>query len=140
MHLYLYIPLVVIHVAMMATWFGMTVIIPGSIRRARSAGDEAFRFSLASATRYLRIGNVAGLLTLATGLVLLFTVKNGMKSGKNYHIALTVVVLMTVLGWLVMTPILAKLRQKADNGKPAGSEIGALVKKLSMYCGIQQLA
>lgn len=130
--------LLVLHIAVAATAFGISLGGPASLRRARAAGTEVFRHAVAEANRRGKIGGICGVLTLLTGLALIFNGGGFGAVGVNIHIALAVLLVMLGLGFGMLKPAGGKLAGLVGQGDK-DAEIDALLGRLAAGSGVMQL-
>lgn len=129
--------LMVIHIAVAAVTFAVTLTMGGAIRRASSQGAAVKSAIAALASRANGIAGIFGALTFASGLCLVFY-RGGFKAiSPTIHVAMTLVLGMIAFGWLFMTPTAKKLVAAADNNDD-GAWLAAK-KRWAMGDGILQL-
>ena len=129
--------LMVLHIAFAGTAFAVGLTSTGSLRRAEGKGGAVMAEVAAIANRMGRIASVFGLLTLASGLALVFY-RGGFKAiSPTIHGAILLVTVMVALGFLMQKPT-----GKALAAAAAANDLGAWQKarkKWAMGEGIMQL-
>lgn len=130
--------LLVVHISSAATLLGVPLGIPGSIRRAKEGGPAALRHAAADADRRGRIAGITSLLTLVTGIALIFNAGGFASITKNFHAALGLMVLALVVSFTVMKPATGKLVAAVQKEPIDEAAVEAARKKLAMGSGILQ--
>jgi hypothetical protein len=129
----------VLHVTCAATMFGVTMGIGSSFKRTVGK-REAYIEACTSVNRRQLLANIFGVLTLVTGLALIFE-GGGMASvGKNIHISMTLLVVALAFGGLFMKPRGGKMLKLAEGGGDGTSdEEKGLGRQLAIGGGILHL-
>jgi hypothetical protein len=126
--------LLVLHIAVAATAFAVTLVMGGGLRRATAQGRDV-KLALAALTQ--RAGNIAGLfgmLTFVTGLVLIFY-RGGFKVvSPAIHAGMGIVIIMILLGAFYLKPISARILASVDDA----SGWSAALKRFNIGHGIMQ--
>ena len=132
----LYVVLLTLHIAFAALIFGVPLGLAGGLRRAQGSGPEALRHAAQDAKRRDNITGMAAVLTLLSGLALVFERGGFAVLSTNFHIALSLMIAALVFGFSWMRPNTAKLVQ-ATQQEPIDTE-GAekAIKRLAMGGGI----
>jgi hypothetical protein len=129
--------LMVLHIAFAGTAFAVGLTSTGSLRRAEGKGGAVMAEVAAIANRMGRIASIFGLLTLASGLALIFY-RGGFKViSPTIHGAILLVLAMVTIGFVMQRPT-----GKALAAAAAANDLGAWQKarkKWAMGEGIMQL-
>ena len=129
--------LMVIHIAVAAVTFAVTLTMGGAIRRAAGQSRDVKVAIAALASRANMVAGIFGALTFLSGFALIFY-RGGFKViSPTIHVAVTLVLFMIVFGALFMTPTAKKLTAAAESGDEAGWL--AAKKRWAMGDGILQL-
>ena len=126
-----YQALLVVHILLAASWFAARLGVAGRLRRGFERGGTAALEAIADATRQQRWAFGAGVLTLATGLGLLFLLGGFRGSPPRLHIGLALTLLALVSELVLAYPALRRL------GVPAQAESGR--KRLALASGLVHL-
>ncbi len=127
--------LLVIHITAAATAFAVGMTMTGAIRRATDKSREVKLAVLEHARRAGTISSIFGLVTLLSGLALIFY-RGGFKVvSPTIHTAITLVLIMLLIGRFVQRPLGARLEAAVDD--TAAWTAGR--KRWAMFEGIQQL-
>lgn len=131
--------LLIVHVLATFFWFGATASLPGRIREAlgnQGPGTEAVLKAIAGrAPRIL----LAGLLAIATGVAMAFTVYGGFKGlPVRFHASLGLSLIWFGLGAFGVRPKLVALASTV-RGTTMGQDADPLRKKIAMFTGMQHL-
>lgn len=126
-----YQALLVLHLLLAATWFGTRLGVGGRLRRGLERGGTAALEAIADAARQQRWALAAGVLTLATGLGLLFLLGGFRGSPPRLHIGLGLTLLALIAELALVYPALRRL------GVPAQAAAGR--KRVAVGSGIVHL-
>ncbi|TNF23391.1 MAG: hypothetical protein EP329_27680 [Deltaproteobacteria bacterium] len=129
--------LLILHVAVAATAFGVSLAPSGTLKRAKALGWDALRAATVDFKRRDGMAAIAGFLVLVTGLALIMAVGGFKGLPPEYHAALGIVVVMNVLGAVFNRPTANKLIAAAQAQDEAGVTAG--IKRAAMGAGIMQL-
>lgn len=132
------IALLVVHIAFAAVLFGAPLGLVGSCRRALAAGNEALRHAAADAARRGAIAGISSLGTLLTGIGLIFLSGGFGAVTRNYHVALTVMLVAFGVSAAIMRPNTAKLVEAARKDPVDRKGVEAALGRLGMGSGILQ--
>jgi hypothetical protein len=136
----LWIVLVVFHITFAASAIGLNAVATAALRRARSASSEVFQHVVGETNWRGKMSGIAGVLTLLSGLGLIF--KNGGFGAVtvNFHIALGLILVMIALGFGFIKPTGAKLAAAAAKANdPKAPEVAALLSKLGIGLHVIQM-
>ncbi|MEZ4471233.1 MAG: hypothetical protein R3F60_10610 [bacterium] len=132
-----YIALVILHIVAGATWFGGPLSLAGGLKRALAGDGAGFRIATTGAVRQATVAAIGALLTLATGLGLVFAVYGGFKGlPVRFHMALGLVIVGAALAWGAVRPTCTRLAAAAAGPGFAPESVRPAVKRLSMFIGI----
>ncbi len=127
--------LLVIHITAAATAFAIGMSMTGAIRRATEKSRDVKLAVLELARRTGTISAIFGLVTLLSGLALIFY-RGGFKVvSPTIHVAITLVLAMLLIGRFVQRPLGERLVASVDDS--AAWTAGR--KRWAMFEGIQQL-
>jgi hypothetical protein len=127
----------VLHIAIVAAWFGMSVGTPGRIRRGLQAGDAETKFMAAETARALKLSFIFGILALVSGLTIVFQTGGFKVADKTIHMAMGIVLLMVGIEFINQTIWKGGLQKLNESGDKSG--LIAAKGKIAMFGGIQQL-
>lgn len=114
-----YLILVVLHVAVAATAFAITLPIASAIRRATGQGRDVKSAIATMAARAGATAGLFGLLTFATGLALIFY-RGGFKVvPPTIHASLGLILVMIAIGTFFQRPTTVRLTAAVDQGDDA---------------------
>ena len=129
--------LIVLHVAFAAVAFAVPLGMPGSLKRARAHGPEAFLAAAQDARRRDMLAGITWLLTLITGVAPIF-VNGGFKAmPPHYPAANGLVILVVAFGFLFIRPAVAGVVKAAEAHDDTRAT--SLIKRIAMGSGIVQL-
>lgn len=132
----LYLTLRFVHIAAMAAWFAPVLFVAGDTRRSIEAGDLAGLRVRTARGGQLAAG--AGIVTLLTGVALIFTLGGMGGVPVAIHVGLTLGIVMWLLGAFGIGGTARKI--DAAIGAGAGKEqLLPLARRLSMLAGIFHL-
>ena len=129
--------LLILHIAITAVWFGSSVSTPGRIRRGLQAGDAEAKWMVSETMRALRMSFIFGILTLISGLALIFQLGGFKHVGKNIHMSMGMVLIMIVLNMVLQA--IWKGAQQKFNETGDHSILQGVKGKMVMFGGMQQL-
>lgn len=127
------------HIAFAAALFGAPLGMVRNIKNSLAAGPQAFKAAAADAQVRAKVAGASSVLTLLTGVGLIF-VKGGFSGvSKSYHISLTLMLVLVVVGVALLRPTVDKIAAAADAATIDAAAAGKLVKRLAMGTGIVHL-
>lgn len=124
------------HIAFAATWFGVGLLITGDLRRTAQLGPPHLAPLWARLDRAGLIARIAALLTLVTGLALIFAYGGFAKVQPKFHAALGLMIVNIGLG-IAMGRIGAGIKALGDETPFA--TLQPKIKRIAMLGGIHQL-
>lgn len=132
--------LVILHIALGALWLG-TPLYAGPLLKRAAELDQAAALQVAqAANRSVTITAVSILGVLLSGVGLIFLRFGGFGGAPpRFHIAMTLVLVATVIGFAVLKPTVNRVVTAASGGDYEGSMALAAGKRLSMVTGITHL-
>ncbi len=130
------IVLQVLHVAVAATAFAITLSMGGALRRAGGQGREVKSAIAALTMRSGQLAGIFGILTLLTGLALVFYMGGFKVVAPAIHAGMGIVLVMILHGALFMRPTSQRIIAAADQDDASWS---AAVKRFNIGHGIMQL-
>jgi hypothetical protein len=128
--------LLVLHVASATLLFAAPLGLPRVLRNGLRLGDEPFRVAVDEALKRSRMAQIGSLLTLLTGVALIFNAGGFGRVSPNFHAALGLMLLAIAFSAAWMGPNTGKLVQSSqptpvDKGGAEGA-----IKKLAMGAGV----
>lgn len=131
--------LLLVHVSFAAVLFGAPMGLVGNVRRALGAGDESLRIAAIDAARRAKMAGMSSILTLLTGIGLIFVAGGFAAVSKNFHAALGLMLVAVGLSVAIMRPNTAKLVAAAQAQPSDRGAAEAALKKLAMGSGVLHL-
>jgi hypothetical protein len=129
---YLKVLVLVVHVAAASVVLGASLGWGRSLRQAAAAGAQAWDVVVADVSRRLILVRVTSMMTLFTGVGLIFLSGGFAVIPKTYHIALTL--MLAAVGWVmfVLAPAVKALKQVQVGSSASPVNIG----KIAMGTGV----
>jgi len=136
--MWLYVLLRVFHITVAALWFGAPLGMVGLLRGGLASGPEAFKMSCALVGKKGKIAGIAGILTLLSGIAIIFQMGGFGSVPVPIHIAMGLVLVMLGLAFGVLKPLGGKISAYAgsDLDDAARADIDGMLKKMAMLTGI----
>lgn len=132
--------LITLHVLCVATWWGVPLTSPGMVRRGLAGGEKTFKAATITASRMGMIAGISGILSLVTGLVLVFNQGGFSAVAPTIHVSLTLVIVMLGISFGLMKPTGGKLLAAAESwSDQTPTAVAPLLKRMAMGGGILQL-
>ncbi len=129
----------VLHVSAAAVLLGGGTGLMRHLRRTLEVGGEAFRLATLDAERRNRIMGICSLVTLLTGLGLIFLMGGFKVAPLNFHIALGNMLVATAISAAMLKPAAAKLVELGARPELDRAGVASLLKKLQIGQGILHL-
>ncbi len=134
----LYLSLRLVHFISMGVWFGSNLLALRDIRTSLAAGPSNIGPLKARMQSGGMLATISGVITLLTGLALIF-VLGGFKSvPRAIHIGLLTGIICAVVGGAGVGRTWFMIEKKLDAGADAAS-LAPLMKRIGMLSGIFQL-
>jgi hypothetical protein len=138
----LYLSLRFVHITFMALWIASGGFAGSDVRRTLATGDPAqVPLLRVRMQRFAILGGVSSLVTILTGIALIFALGGFGKVPVAIHVGLTLGVILGIVGgagiggtWRKIDALLGPAGAPSDP-----SAVAALVKRLSMHTGIFHL-
>ena len=111
-----YVVLRVLHITLAALWFGAPLGVVKLLRNGLEGGPDTFRMSAASGSKRGAMAGIAGILTLLTGLIIVFHMGGFGSVAPQIHGAIVVAVVILGISIGVLKPMGAKLSEIAEKG------------------------
>lgn len=127
----LYFTLRLIHIACMATWFGATLFQAGDLRRSLTGGPDGVLGLRDRMNRTNRVAAIMGLLTITTGLGLIYTLGGFGSVPKSIHVGLGLATLMMLVGGGGIDGTWKRIEKQLDEGA-APESLAGLMRRLSI--------
>lgn len=134
----LYYALRFVHLIFMATWFGSTLFTSGDIKRTLAAGPAGVPALRERVARSSRIAGLSALLTIVTGIALIFVLGGFGSVPPPIHISLVLALAAMAIGAGGIGGAWKKIEKRIDEGADPTS-LGDLAKRISMLSGIFHL-
>lgn len=128
--------LVVFHITVAAGVLGASFGWARLLRKANAAGLPSLRVAVEHVASRLRVLRIASFMTLFTGVGLIFTIGGFAIAPKNYHIALTV--MLVAIGWnlFFLAPKVKALGAVVAADSVNADECSKLFGKIGMGTGV----
>lgn len=126
----------VLHIASAAVLFGGAMGLTRSLRQHLSSSNEIFLALARDAVRKNRVTGIFSILTLLTGLMLIFLVGGFANVRFTIHIALTLMLVAIAVGAVVMTPQISRLVALAERDPLDRDGASKAIKRLTIGQGI----
>jgi hypothetical protein len=126
------------HIAFAATWFGTGLTLPGDIRRTLALGAPHFDPLVARVKRVSAIASGAGVLTILSGLAVIFAMGGFGEVPSAIDVGLAVSLLMVVVAVVGIARPWNEMVAKAAQGTDP-KDLLPLAGRVSMGAGIFQL-
>jgi len=134
--MFLRVVLLILHVASAALLFGAPLGLPRVLRNGLRLGDEPFRVAVDEALKRARLAQIGSLLTLLTGVALIFNAGGFGMTSPNFHAALGIMLLAIGFSAAWMGPNTGKLVQSSQPTPVRRSQAEAAIKKLAIGAGV----
>jgi putative copper export protein len=136
---YLYLVLKAVHILSAAIWFGAGLPVSGDVRRTIERGRPHTDLLPDRVNRLGRVGLIAGVFTLGTGLGLIFHMGGFANVRPNIHAGLGLTLLLFAVGVGLTLPAWRRIEAAltAEGGDLA--EARRLARRLAMFQGIEHL-
>jgi hypothetical protein len=126
--------LLVLHMLGMALWFAAALTITSDIRRTIARGKPHTDVLEVRVTRSLNVSAVGALVTIASGLGLIF-VRGGFGAvSPRIHVGFTLALVTLAIEVFLLRDKLTKIGAALESG--ATRELSGMAKRISMYAGI----
>lgn len=133
------ITVLILHISSAALLLGVPLGIVRNLKANLELGKDAFRVATVDASRRGQLTGISALLTLATGLALIFMSGGFGAVPLNFHMALTAMLVALVVAAVLIRPATTKLAQIAVKETLDRQGALALTKRLAMGTGILHL-
>lgn len=131
--------LLVLHISAAAILIGASAGLVRNLKRTLEAGKAAFVIATEDAARRAKLMGICSLLTVATGVILIFMIGGFGGAPLNFHIALTIMLGAIIFSAAFMRPATVKLVKLAQTEPLDTSTARSSIKKLAMGQGILHL-
>lgn len=126
--------LLVLHTLGMALWFAAAITITSDIRRTIARGKPHTDVLEVRVVRSLNVSAVGALLTIASGLALIF-VRGGFAAvSPRIHVGFTLALITLAIELVLVRGELGKLGDALESG--ATGALASMTRRTSMYAGI----
>lgn len=124
-----------LHVLASSCWFAPRLFWPRRLRAALASSNEAAKVTVPAISREMNLTTASALLTIATGVALIF-MHGGFKAvPKTIHMGLTLTLVAFFAGLALELPALVKIRAAVE--RSALGEAQPLVKRVVMGAMIE---
>jgi len=127
----------VVHFAAAATWFGHKMLIPGDCRRSVEARGDVAKALITRIERAEKVGIGSGVLTLLSGVALIFLLGGFGAMPWRIHLGLALVLVSFAVGGLGAAPGWARAKKGIE--AEDWDEARAGVRRLSVAMNVEQL-
>lgn len=133
------IALLVLHISAAAILIGASAGLVRNLKKTLEAGKAAFVIATEDAARRAKLMGICSLVTIGTGLCLIFLMGGFAVAPLNFHMALGIMLVAVLFSALFMRPATVKLVKlaQAEPFDPSGAR--SQIKKLAMGQGILHL-
>ena len=135
----LYALFLLLHVITAAAWFGLALRVVRQARTALAAERSAGAVLAADGHQVVRLLGVLLGLTLAFALGVLFAGGGFSAYGPQYHVSLTLLVLMLAAHFVLVAPAWRQVQAAVEQGAGAGADASAARTRLSIGVGASHL-
>lgn len=133
------VALLVVHIASAAIVLGGSFGVTRLIRRSLDLEVRALRLAADEGVRRARLTGLSSILTLWTGVGLIFLMGGFKVAPLNYHMALGLMFGAVILSLLVLRPAMVRVWRATQVEVPERSEIERLLRRMGMAQGILHL-
>ena len=137
--MYPYLILKTIHIMSTAVWFGAGLPIARDVRRTIEQGRPHTDLLVERVTRQGRLAAIFGLLTLVSGLCLIFIMGGFGNVRKGIHAGFGLTLLSFAVGLALSMPTWQKIATSLRQEDGAMDEARRLSKRFAMFTGIEHL-
>lgn len=117
--------LTIVHIAAAAAWFGHKLLIPGDVHASIRDVEGASRF-VARIGRARRHGVVAGVITIGTGVWLVYEVFGFSETPVRIWVGLASALAIFLVAIAIARPAWKRIRSGMENGDPASAASGVV--------------
>lgn len=117
--------LTIVHIAAAAAWFGHKLLIPGDVHASIRDVEGAARF-VARISRARRLGVIAGILTIGTGVWLLYEVFGFSDAPVRIWVGLGAALAIFLVAYSITRPAWRRIRSGMEQGDPASASSGVV--------------
>jgi hypothetical protein len=117
--------LTVVHIAAAAAWFGHKLLIPGDVHASIRDVDGAPRF-VSRIGRARRLGTVAGVVTIGTGIWLVYEVFGFADTPIRIWVGLGSALAIFVVAFVIARPAWKRIRSGMEDRDPASAASGVV--------------
>jgi len=130
--MFVYVLLRVLHITCAALWFGAPLGLVRLLKDGLAGGPDAFRMSTAVGARRGAVTGIAGVLTLLTGLAIVFHMGGFGSVAPQIHGAIAIAVVMLGISVGLLKPMGARLSAIAEKGldDEGRAQAEAILKKM----------
>jgi hypothetical protein len=128
--------LLVVHIAAAAVSFGAPLGLGRLLRGVASLDAKAYELVAKDTAKRTGLGRICGLVSMFSGLALIFLRGGFGAVGKNYHTALLLMWALLGVQFFIARPVVRKLVAAIGGAVPSPQELSAAAGKLGMAIGI----
>ena len=133
----LYFTLRLLHILSMATWLGASLFQAGDLRHSLAGGPEGLPGLRDRMNRTNRVAAIMGLLTITTGLALIYALGGFGAVPTSIYVGLGIATLMMLVGGGAIDGTWKQIEKRLDGGDPPESLAG-LARRLTIATGVVQ--
>ena len=135
----IYLALKTLHILSTAAWFGSGLGLPGDIRRTLEQGRPHADLLVSRVTRSYRILFGGAILTVLTGLGLIFHLGGFARVGSGIHAGFGITLIILLMEVILVRPTWGRIAGIIRTGGPDLDEAKRLAGRLAMLHGIEHL-
>lgn len=135
---FLYPLIRIAHLASMAVWFGAALLAPGDVRRTLARGKPHVEALGDRIPRTLRLSAIAGVLTVASGFGMIFSLGGFAGVSPRIHAGLGLTMIALALEVVALGPTWARIAGLIETGA-GGDELTSARKRFSALSGVLHL-
>ena len=137
--MYPYLILKTIHILSTAIWLGAGLTVAGDVRRTIEQGRPHTDLLITRVNRQGKMAGIFGMLTVLSGLNLIFTMGGFGNVGHNIHAGLGLSLLIFAVGLGLSMPTWRRIRTILGTEAGDLGEARRLAGRLGMFTGIEHL-
>lgn len=135
---FVYLVLRITHLASMAVWFGAALLAPGDVRRTLARGKPHIDALGDRIPRTLRVSVIAGVLTVASGLGMIFALGGFAGVHPRIHAGLGLTMIALTIEVIALGPTWGRIAGLVETGAKQ-EELVSVGKRFSALSGVLHL-
>lgn len=133
----LYFAIRIVHLLSMAVWFAAPLSVASDLKKNVARGKPHTDFVVARVERTLNIAGVGAVLTIVSGLGMIFSLGGFGAVSPRIHAGFTFALITLAVEFFVVKGTLSRLGTSLESENPR--DVQSLVKRFSMVTGITHL-